>query len=84
MTRDLEGDRSGAAERPAYPAHVLERLGGYLGPGLRKRMAILREANADQTIAATTHPRPTHPQPPHRPKTPDRVLRGGAGGTGEQ
>lgn len=29
---------------PALPDHVMERLVGYVGPGLRKRMARRREA----------------------------------------
>lgn len=56
---DLEGDRPGGAPpapkpmpnsgppRVAYPAlpdHVMERLSGYIGPGLRNQMARLREA----------------------------------------
>lgn len=52
-----DGDRPGGAPPPgpkptdappkAYPSlpdHVLERLAGYIGPGLRKGMAALRES----------------------------------------
>jgi hypothetical protein len=31
---------------PELPPHVLERIGGYIGPGLRKRMAARRAALA--------------------------------------
>jgi hypothetical protein len=33
-----------AAEYPPLPAHVLERLAGYLAPGLNCRMAVLRDS----------------------------------------
>jgi hypothetical protein len=38
---------------PPLPPHVLERLAGYIGPGLRKRMALRREAQAAEAHAPT-------------------------------
>jgi hypothetical protein len=59
-----DGDRPSAPHRPTNPAdgpgktaypplppHVMERLAGYVGPGLRKRMSILREAQAAEAKA---------------------------------
>jgi len=37
---------------PPLPAHVIERLAGYIGPGLRKRMALRREAQPAHTQAS--------------------------------
>lgn len=31
------------AAYPTLPAHVMERIAGYIGPGLRNQMARLRE-----------------------------------------
>lgn len=39
---------------PPFPAHVLERLGGYLGPGLRKQMAFRRKSNTEQAADTRT------------------------------
>jgi hypothetical protein len=36
------------SEYPELPPHVLERLAGYLGPPLRRRMAMLRDAEHAQ------------------------------------